>query len=515
MLPAINGRLKQQEGWFSLAQEVLTVSFGGFAPWCAAAFAKRLGATVQESQTGQIMLLRDDSLPPEAYVLTVTAEGIRVQVACEQSVILALTTLYQLMDGQRRVPCLSLTDAPRYQHRGLSLDCVRCFFPVGEVRRVIEQMARVKLNVLHWVLTNDQGWRIESRQYPRLNEISGPYYTRDEIRNVVAYARERGIEIIPEIDMPGHMTALLAAYPEYSCSGKPVQLAKTGGIYPIILCAGAEKTYELIDSLLGEVCSLFPGGRIHLGGDEAPKREWKTCPCCQQRKRDEGLADENELQGWFMNRAIAIGLTHGKQAICWNESLMGGNLDSSAAIQYWTVDQAEPTKVFLQKDGRLIYSDMFSLYLDYPTVCTPLSRVYGDAQVLDDLDVSDKVYGVEACLWAEHVRDAESLEQLLFPRLYAFAEMAWSKSQDYADFRSRLPAFLQVHHPADMTLTPEDAWEADMPDRIPWVLAHMQSITAVMSEEARASTMAAAEPTPAFRRRFASCFLGVTKGEES
>lgn len=302
MLPAINGRLKQQEGWFSLAQEVLTVSFGGFAPWCAAAFAKRLGATVQESQTGQIMLLRDDSLPPEAYVLTVTAEGIRVQVACEQSVILALTTLYQLMDGQRRVPCLSLTDAPRYQHRGLSLDCVRCFFPVGEVRRVIEQMARVKLNVLHWVLTNDQGWRIESRQYPRLNEISGPYYTRDEIRNVVAYARERGIEIIPEIDMPGHMTALLAAYPEYSCSGKPVQLAKTGGIYPIILCAGAEKTYELIDSLLGEVCSLFPGGRIHLGGDEAPKREWKTCPCCQQRKRDEGLADENELQGWFMNR---------------------------------------------------------------------------------------------------------------------------------------------------------------------------------------------------------------------
>ena len=125
------------------------------------------------------MLLRDDILPPEAYVLTVTAEGIRVQVACEQSVILALTTLYQLMDGQRRVPCLSLTDAPRYQHRGLSLDCVRCFFPVGEVRRVIEQMARVKLNVLHWVLTNDQGWRIESRQYPRLNEISGPYYTRD------------------------------------------------------------------------------------------------------------------------------------------------------------------------------------------------------------------------------------------------------------------------------------------------------------------------------------------------
>lgn len=515
MLPAINGRLEQQEGYFSLAQDTLTVSFGGFASWCVTAFAERLGASMQESQTGQITLLRDDSLPREAYALEVAAEAICVRAACEQGVILALTTLHQLMDEYGRVPCLHLTDAPRYRHRGLSLDCVRCFFPVEEVRRVIEQMARVKLNVLHWVLTNDQGWRIESRQYPRLNEVSGPYYTRDEIRTVVAYARERGIEVIPEIDMPGHMTALLTAYPEYSCSVQPVQLAQTGGIYPIILCAGAEKTYELLEGLLGEVCSLFPGERIHLGGDEAPKREWKTCPFCQQRMRDEGLANENQLQGWFMNRAIAIARKHGKQAICWNESLMGGNLDNSAAIQYWTVDQAEPTKAFLQRGGRLIYSDMFSLYLDYPTICTPMSRVYGDAQVLDDMDVSDRIMGVESCLWAEHIQDAESLDRLLFPRLYAFAEMAWSRSRDYADFRRRLPAFLQAHHPADMALTSEDAWEADIPDRIPQVLAHMQSITAAMSEEVRASTMEAAEPTPAFRRRFASCFLGVTKGEES
>ena len=399
--------------------------------------------------------------------------------------------------------------SPRYAHRGLCLDCVRHFFPVEEVKRIMEQMARVKLNVLHWVLTNDQGWRIESRKHPRLNEVGGPFYIRDEIRQVVEYAGQLGIEVIPEIDVPGHTTALLSAYPEYSCFEQPVKLATCGGVYPIILCAGKEKTYDLIDSLLSEICPLFPGKRIHLGGDEAPKQEWKKCPCCRQKMREEGLSDEHQLQGYFMNRCFGIARKYGKEPVCWNESLTGGNLEESATVQYWTVDGAEATKAFFRKGGKIIYSDMFSLYLDYPHVCVPLDHVYGDAQVLDDLDVSDQVLGVEACLWTEHIDTCEKLERHLFPRLYAFGEMAWSKERDYADFKRRLPGFLKKDHPKEMSLTPESEWEADTPDRMQRVMSFMQSVTDSMSDEAKANTMEANSPSPAFQKRFAKQFLGI------
>ena len=412
------------------------------------------------------------------------------------------------MDEERRIPCLSMRDEPRCAHRGLLLDCVRHFFPAEEVKRIIEQMARVKLNALHWVLTNDQGWRIESKRFPRFNEIDGPFYSWDELRDVVSFAALRNIEVIPEIDMPGHMTALLAANPEYSCFEQPVKLAATGGIYPVILCAGKEKTYEMIDGLLSEICPLFTGKRIHLGGDEAPKREWKKCPCCQRKKREEGLSDEHQLQGYFMNRCFEIAQRYGKEPICWNESLTGGNLDGSAVVQYWTVDQAEPAKAYVKRGGKLIYSDMFSLYLDYPHVCTPLSRVYGDKQVIDETDVSENLYGMEACLWTEHIDTPEKLEEHLFPRLYAFAEAAWTKEKDFTDFLPRLRDFLARRHPADMRWTPEAEWEADAPDRMQKVLSYMNSVTAAMSEETKAATLEASAPSAAFQKRFAQCFLG-------
>lgn len=397
---------------------------------------------------------------------------------------------------------------PRYAYRGLLLDCVRHYFPVAEIKRVIQQMALVRLNAFHWVLTNDHGWRIESRAFPRLNQAGGAYYTREEIREIVAFAAQRGIEVIPEIDMPGHMTALLAAYPEYSCFGKPVTLAKTGGIYPVILCAGQEKTYAMLEKLLDEILPLFPGKHVHLGGDEAPKREWKACPHCQQTMRENHLDNEDALEGYFLSRVIEMAAVRGKEAICWNDALMGNHLDSRAVIQYWTVNHAEETKCFLQKGGKVIYSDMFSYYLDYPHICTPLQRVYTDVPVLDDLPVADQIAGVECCLWTEHIATNEQLERHLFPRLYAFGEMAWNGSVDYAEFRKRLPAFLAAHHPQDMACTPPEEWDADMPDRTAKVLGYMQHITDSMSEEARATVLETSAPTLAFQKRFAKCFLG-------
>jgi len=415
---------------------------------------------------------------------------------------------FPIENEANQLPGGAMRKYPRYAHRGLLLDCVRHYFPLEELKRIIEQMALVRLNVFHWVLTNDQGWRIEIRTFPELNRVSGPFYTRDEICELVGFAAERGIEVIPEIDMPGHMTALLAAYPKYSCSGKMVQLAKTGGIYPIILCAGQEKTYSLIETILDEVLPLFPGKRIHIGGDEAPKGEWKKCPHCQRRIREDHLADENALEGYFLTRVIRMLAERGKQAICWNEALMGNHLDESAMIQYWTVNHAEETKRFLQRGGRLIYSDMFSYYLDYPHVCTSLRRVYEDIQMLDDQDVSDRIEGVECCLWTEQIETAEQLERHLFPRLYAFAEMAWNGSVDYEGFLKRLPAFLSEHHPKDIACTSPNEWDVETPDRTAKVLTYMKSVTESMSEEARAVTMEASAPKPAFQKRFAKCFLG-------
>ena len=509
MLPKRNGEYQYSEAYFAFPADAISVCLNGFSRDCLTVFTERTDIQITEKEPVCLTLVQDAAFAREEYALTVTDEGVLVAASCGQGVILALTTVWQLMDEERCIPFLSLRDEPRCAYRGLLMDCVRHFIPVEEVLRILDQMANVKLNTFHWVLTNDQGWRIESRKYPRLNEVGGPFYTRDEISRVVEYAELRGIEVIPEIDVPGHTTTLLSAYPEYSCFEKPVKPATCGGVYPIILCAGKEKTYDLIDGLLSEICPLFPGKRIHLGGDEAPKREWKKCPCCQRKMKEGGLSDEHQLQGYFMNRCFEIARKYGKEPICWNESLTGGNLDATATVQYWTVDGAEPTKAFFQKGGKIIYSDMFSLYLDYPHVCVPLDHVYGDAQVLDDLDVSDQVLGVEACLWTEHIDTCEKLERYLFPRLYAFAEMAWSRERDYADFKRRLPEFLEKCHPEDISLTPENEWEADMPDRMQRVMAYMQSVTAAMSEEARQSTMEAAAPTPAFQKRFAKQFLGL------
>ena len=239
---------------------------------------------------GALHLCRDPALPSEAYTLEARNTGIYITAAGEPGVIQALTSLWHFADG-RDIPCFSLSDSPRYAHRGFMLDCVRHFFEAAEIERILEEMALVKMNVFHWHLSDDQGWRIESAVYPRLNEKGGAFYTKDEIRRILVFARERGIQVIPEIDLPGHTTALLAAYPELSCQGEQLNLAAGGGIYPIILCAGKESVYSFLYPLLDEVCGLFDGPLIHLGGDEAPKAEWERCEHCKGALEKHGLAD--------------------------------------------------------------------------------------------------------------------------------------------------------------------------------------------------------------------------------
>jgi hexosaminidase len=496
IIPLPNGSCQADSGHFALAGPGVSVSLGGFGEEVLRAFLERTGLRpdYRGAAAGGIALLREDAFSAEEYELAVSSGGIHIKAGGGRAVIYALATVLQLMAGGKSVPCCVIRDKPRLVHRGLSLDCARHFFPAEEVKRIIEQLSLVKMNVLHWHLTDDQAWRIESKRFPELHrQFGGEFSSQEAIREIVAYAEARGVDVIPEIDMPGHVSALLSAYPEYSCSGKQVQPATIGGIYPVILCAGAESTYTLIGELLDELCPLFPSRWFHIGGDEAPKKEWKSCPRCQQKMKDEGLENEAELQGYFSNRVIEMLRAKDKGAICYNESLDAKNTDREALIQYWTPSNEEKLLEFAKSGGKYLFCDMYSWYLDYPHSMTSIRRMYREAQAAGGVDLTHDpaMYGMETLMWTENNKDAKSLEEHLFPRVYAAAEVMWSSpgTRDYEDFEKRLRSFLELHHPAEMTMTPENWWNPEGEARRNEALAYMAAMMAGLPPEVLAETM--------------------------
>jgi hexosaminidase len=280
------------------------------------------------------------------------------------------------------VPCVLIRDEPIYEHRGFMLDSVRHLTPQEDIKKLIDAAAMFKFNILHWHLTDDQGWRIETDSWRRLFEIGskrpasefgnendmreyGGYYTKHQLREIVEYCSQRHIEVIPEIDLPGHTRAILASYPELSCTGKNISVGTKQGIYSDILCAGNDKVFELVFDVLREVMEIFPSKRIHIGGDEAPKKRWHECPKCQQRMRELGLNNEEELQGWFVNRIVDFLAVNGREAIAWNESLKSGLIKNNLIIQDW-MDKKGLSQSFANNGGRVIISDFYNYYLDYP-----------------------------------------------------------------------------------------------------------------------------------------------------
>ena len=424
--PKINGESKKIAGNFTLPGE-LRVDMGNFAPWCVAVFCQRLGLA-REAGTPWLVLHRDENISKEGYLLKVTDQGIEIGASTEQGVIWALTTLYLRTEPDRTVGCCELQDAPRYGHRGQSLDCVRHFFPVEEVMRILEQMSLVKMNVLHFHLTDDQGWRIESLKYPQLHRVNAQYYTQEQLRQLVEYARVRGIEILPEIDLPGHTTAILAAYPHLGCSGEKPKLAASGGIYTTILCAGKEAVYQFLEQLLEEIFSIFPGKRFHIGGDEAPKQQWRACPHCIATLEDLGLADFEQLQEHFTRQVADILRKHGKIPVCWNEVLNGYPDAEDMQIQYWTMDAPEKMDAYAKKGGKYIYSYMCELYLDYPYSMTNVRKLYKMRPHIWNrrCEKDAGLLGIESTVWTEHIAEPRDLEEHLFPRMYVVAEKAWS-----------------------------------------------------------------------------------------
>lgn len=424
--PKINGEIKTGEGKF-LLPPVLCADLGGFEPWCLDAFCQRMGL-VQEEGNPWLILRKDSALAQEGYLLDVTGHGIEIVAGTEQGVIWALTTVYLRCEKDRSIACCKISDAPRYPHRGQSLDCVRHFFPVDEVKRILEQMSRVKMNVLHFHLSDDQGWRIESLKYPQLHRVNSEYFTQKQLRELVEYAKVRGIEIIPEIDLPGHTTAILNAFPHLGCTGEQPELATAGGIYTTILCAGKDTEYQFLENLLEEICSIFPSERFHIGGDEAPKHQWMACTDCNNTMKKMGYENYEQLQAYFTRRVMEILKKLGKTPICWNETLTGYPEAEELQIQYWTMVAPEKMDAYAKRGGKFIYSYMCELYLDYPYSMTSVRRLYKLRPHIWNRSCGNDtgLLGIESTLWAEHISDCRNLEEHLFPRLYIVAEKAWA-----------------------------------------------------------------------------------------
>lgn len=478
LIPAPRGSVHMQEGSVKLP-ETVTVSLGDFAPWCLEAFAARLDGHVETAENGFITLKKAD-IAKEGYKLTVTKDGITVEAADESGAVWALTTVTELTAEGEALPIVTIEDAPHYGHRGLSLDCSRHFFTADEVKKVIDQMTRVKLNVLHWHLVDDQGWRIECKTLPLLHETTGTYYTQEEIRSVIEYARVRGMEIIPEIDMPGHTRSMIAAYPHLSCFGEKTELCQFGGIFEKILCPGKDETFEFIEKLLTEVCALFPDDRFHIGGDEAPKTEWKKCPHCKARMEALGLTDYEDLQGYFTKRVVAILKKHGKRAVCWNDVLESKDVDTGNIIQYWTAQHEAPVPAFIERGGKVIFSNMSALYFDYPHGINSLNKVYHYQPVVLGKSYADSpnMLGYEAALWSEQVETPEHLEELLFPRLYAVSEITWNEAGDYADFEHRVEKKIEIAAKQGVNCMTKDGWNPEGEARVQSAatfIAHMMN----------------------------------------
>ena len=421
----------------------------------------------------QLVFKKLYNVPKDHYSIRID-NGITIQYSSEASCFYALTSLFQLMeeqDGKYLFRRCFVSDAPKYEWRGLHLDVSRHFFSVEEVKRYIDLMSQYKFNTFHWHLTDDQGWRIEIKKYPKLTSMGawrdstvnahysttprtytvqryGGFYTQDEIKEVVAYAAERYITVVPEIEMPGHSRAALAAYPEYSCTGERLPVPSLWGVFDDIFCMH-ESTLDFVKDVLDEVVRLFPSAYVHVGGDEAPKTRWKKCKKCQAVIRENGLKNEEELQSWFIGKIDEYLTSKGKKLIGWDEILEGG-LSPNAAVMSWRgteggIEASKQGHYVVMSPGSHCYFDHYqSKDSNEPLAIggfTPLEKVYEFDPIPSGISPDQTAYilGGQANLWTEYIPDMKQLEYMAYPRAIALSQVLWcQKKPAFEQFRTSL-----------------------------------------------------------------------------
>ena len=452
----------------------------------------------------------------EGYVLTVSKKGVTIAGGSSAGVFYGIQTLRKALADEEQtkggcvlLPAVNIIDAPRFSYRGMHLDCSRHFFPVTFVKKYIDLLAIHNMNVFHWHLTDDQGWRLEIRRWPKLTTVGsqrsgtiigtnsdlddhtpyGGYYTQQEARDIVAYAKARHITVIPEIDMPGHMLAALASYPELGCTGGPYQVGHYWGVYKDVLCVANERVYQFVEDVLTEVMDIFPSEVIHIGGDETPTEKWEQCPKCQALSTKLGAATTSgeafspltshlsPLQAHFTRRVFDFLTAHHRRALGWDEILDGCPQD--AMIMSWRGSEPGAKAAALGHD--VVMTPTTHCYFDYqqaedpqfePSRCggfIPVEKVYSLNPVADSLsaEAQKHILGVQANLWTEYVTNEEMAEYQALPRMSALAEVQWTlpTPKDYQAFLQRLTRLTQIFERKGYTYAKHLWPERQMPSR--------------------------------------------------
>lgn len=479
--------LEIREGSFKLYDGVSIGTTTPEAKKIATCFASKIsqatGYDVKVDDKGEITLLLDSSatFPPEGYTLNVESSRVRITASSHQGLFYGMQSFLQLLPAEIesagivenigwKAPAVNIIDLPRFAYRGIHMDPCRHFMTVEEVKKQIDVLSMFKINTIHWHLTDDQGWRIEIKKYPRLAEVGGRriegegveygpfYYTQEEIKDIVSYAAEHFITIIPELEIPGHELAAISAYPELSCKGDSVTPRNIWGVEDIVMCPGKESVFTFLENVIDEMVALFPGTYFHIGGDECPKESWKSCSLCQKRILEEGIkpdkkhTSEQLLHTYVVKRIGKYLARYNKKIIGWDE-ILEGKPDSTATIMSWRGD-AGGISAALSGHDVIMSPGPNGLYLDYyqgdskvePVAiggCSTLEKVYNYNPVPDTLVLIGKehhIIGVQANNWSEYFYNNNILEYHMYPRSLALAEIAWSdiERKNYMDFERRI-----------------------------------------------------------------------------
>ena len=451
----------------------------------------------KEKSSNAIILAVDSTMGhPEGYKLQITPEKVLLTGGSEAGVFYGIQTIHKalpiLKDGKvaAALPAGTVTDFPRF--RGFMIDVGRHFFPVSYLKQMIDLMALHNINYFHWHLTEDQGWRIEIKKYPKLTEIGSKrdstiidwetkkfdgkphsgFYTQDEAREIVRYAADRFITVVPEIDLPGHTTAALASYPELGCTGGPYKVLCSFGVFPDVLCAGNDQTLQFTKDVLDEIMDIFPSEYIHIGGDECPKSRWEKCPKCQAKIKELGIkalpkhSKENQLQTYFMSELEKEINAHGRRMLGWDEVLEGG-LTPNSTIMSWRGIQGGIEAARQHHD--VIMTPIQRLYFSNPRINKMtgfewMNRVYNFEPVPAELTDAEKkfVIGTQGCIWTEWTADSTKMEWQILPRMAALSEIQWTlpEHKNFERFMERLPEMLKIYSSLDYGYR-EDVFAAD------------------------------------------------------
>lgn len=432
--------------------------------------------------------LDPDIANKEGYVLTTTPEGISINGQTENGVFYGIQTLRKSIPAEAKgatilIPAGEIKDEPRFSYRGMHLDVGRHFFPIEFIKKYIDLLALHNMNTFHWHLTEDQGWRIEIKKYPKLTEIGsqrsrtvigrntqeydntpyGGFYTQEEAKEIVKYAQERYITVIPEVDLPGHMLAALAAYPEMGCTGGPYEVCPRWGVFEDVLCIGNDKTMQFLEDVMSEIIEIFPSEYVHIGGDEAPRDRWKECPKCQARIKAEGLkADKNHtaedrLQSYCMTRIEKFLNSKGRRIIGWDE-ILEGDVAPNATVMSWRgasggIKAAQMGHDVIMTPNTYCYFDYYQTAdtKDEPLGIggyVPIEKVYSLDPTFDLNEEQKKhIIGAQANLWTEYIATTEHVEYMVLPRMAALAEVQWTQPEkkDFKDFTTRLASLMKFY----------------------------------------------------------------------